>query len=138
MQNRPRRLSVKLAGWLLITSVAYSAQIFVDSRRPDLIKVAPELTAIEFETSQSSLDPLLRAAGQQLENMLAGFRDLSMPEDAQEMRFEITHLGWSEKRDQFQYVIRTHPLQESRPGQYLDMLSDLMPEKQTQSRFRQR
>jgi tetratricopeptide (TPR) repeat protein len=127
---------VKLVGWLLITSVAYSAQLFVDSSHAELVKAAPELTALEFDPSQSTLEPALDVTGQQLENMLAGFRNVFMAEDAHEMRFENTHLGWSEKRDQFQYVIQTHPLRESRPGQYLDMLSDLMPEKQNQSRFR--
>ena len=127
--------TVKLVGWLLITSTAYSAQLFVDSSRAELIKAAPELTALEFDPSQSTLDAVLRATAQQLESMLAGFKNVSMAEDAHEMRFENTHLGWSEKRDEFHYVIHTHPLQESRPGQFLDMLSDLMPENQSRYRY---
>ena len=132
------RATVLVLG-ILIASVALAgspAQLFVDSSRVELVKAVPELAVLEFDASQSTLDSLLRVTGQQLESMLAGFRNLSMAEDAHEMRFENTHLRWSEKRDQFQYLIRTHPLQESRPGQYLYMLSDLMPEKQNQSRFR--
>jgi VWFA-related protein len=135
MDGDPRRLSVLLLRWLLIANIAYSAQLFVDSSRAELIKAAPELTALEFDPSQSTLDAVLRATGQQLESMLAGFRDVSMAEDAHEMRFENKHLGWSQRRDQFQYVIRAHPLKESRPGQFLDMLSDLMPENQSRYRY---
>jgi VWFA-related protein len=136
MEDGPRRLSVKLLGWLLIANLAYSTQLFVDSSRVKLVKAVPDLTALEFDPSQSTLDALLRATGLQLESMLAGFRNVSMAEDAHELRFESVHLRWSEKRDQFQYVIRTHPLQESRPGQYLYMLTDFMAQNQNQSRFR--
>ncbi len=123
---------------LLIASIAFAASpaLFVDSNRAELIKAAPELTALEFDPSQTTLDPLLHTTGQQLESMLAGFRNLSITEDVHELRFESAHLRWSERHDQFPYVIRTRPLQESRPGQFLDMLSDLMPENQSQSRFR--
>jgi len=130
---------VKLLRWLLVAHIAITAsaaQLFVDSSRAELIQAAPELTSLEFDPSQNTLDPLLRVTGQQLQSMLAGFRNLSMTEDAHELRFDSVHLRWSERRDQFQYLIRIHPLQESRPGQFMDMLSDLMPENQNQSRFR--
>src|ERR1035441_8222392 len=80
---------------------------FVDSNRTELLKAVPDLSALEFDSDQSTLDPLLRATGQQLETMLARFINASIAEDVHEMRFDSTHLMWKEHRDQFRYVIET-------------------------------
>ena len=121
---------------------------FVDSNRTELIKAAPELSALEFDSDQSTLDPLLRATGQQLESMLAKFINVSIAEDVHEMRFDSTRLLWKEHRDQFRYVIETRPFVESRnqtpnpqsgfliAGRFIDMLSDLLPANQSKARFR--
>jgi hypothetical protein len=78
---------------LLMTTIALAAYAraapgrpFVDCSRAELIKAAPELSAIEFDSDQSALDPLLSATGQQLESMLAKFINVSIAEDVHEMR----------------------------------------------------
>ena len=121
---------------------------FVDSNRTELIKAVPELSTLEFDSAQSTLEPLLRATGQQLESMLARFINASIAEDVHEMRFDSTHLMWKEHRDQFRYVIETRPFVESRNkapnpqsgflivGRFMDMLGDLLPANQSKSRFR--
>jgi VWFA-related protein len=121
---------------------------FVDSNRTELIKAVPELSTLEFDSDQSTLDPLLRATGQQLESMLARFINASIAEDVHEMRFDSTHLMWKEHRDQFRYVIETRPFVELRnkapnpqsgfliAGRFMDMLGDLLPANQSKSRFR--
>jgi len=121
---------------------------FVDSNRAELLKAAPELSALEFDPDQSTLDTLLRATGQQLESMLARFINVSIAEDVHEMRFESKRLIWKEHRDQFRYLIETHPFSESRSqvpdpqsgflvaGRFMDMLGDLLPANQSKARFR--
>jgi VWFA-related protein len=140
---------------LLIATIALAAcahaapdHPFVDMNRAELLKAAPELGALEFDSDQSALGPLLRAAGQQLESMLARFINVSIAEDVHEMRFESKRLIWKEHRDQFRYVIETRPFLESRnqapnpqsgflvAGRFMDMLSDLLPANQSNARFR--
>jgi VWFA-related protein len=140
---------------LLIATIALAAcalaapeHPFVDSSRDELLKAAPELTALQFDPDQSPLDPLLRAAGQQLESMLARFVNLSIAEEVHEMRFDNGRLLWKEHRDQFRYVIESHPFSESRDpasnshgdfliaGRFMDMLGDLLPANQNKARFR--
>ena len=133
---------------LAVCALAAPAQPFVDSNRTELLKAVPELSALEFDPDQSTLDPLLRATGQQLESMLARFINISIAEDVHEMRFDSTHLLWKEHRDQFRYVVKTRPLAESRSqspnpqsgfliaGRFIDMLGDLLPANQSKSRFR--
>jgi len=126
-----------------------SAQVFVDSSPAELIKAAPELGALPFDSDQRTLDPLLRATGQQLQNMFAKFINVSMAEDAHAMRFDKAHLMWTEQRDQFRYVAQTDPFAELRrlpqpnakggfpiAGRFVEMLRDLLPENQRQLRFR--
>jgi VWFA-related protein len=153
MHTLPRLLMASIA----LAACAYGApdQPFVDSSRADLIKAAPELSVLEFDSDQSTLDPLLRATGQQLENMLAKFINVSIAEEVHEMRFDNAHLMWKEHRDKFRYVVGTRPFAESRrqaqsgdaaqpnakssfliSGRFLEMLSDLLPANQNQSRFR--
>jgi VWFA-related protein len=140
---------------LLIATIALAAcavaapdHPFVDSSRDELIKAAPELTALQFDPDQSPLDPLLRAAGQQLESMLARFVNVSIAEEVHEMRFNSARLVWKEHRDQFRYVIEPQPFAESRKpapdthgefliaGHFMEMLGDLLPANQSNARFR--
>ncbi len=123
-------------------------QLFVDSRSEELIKAAPELSVLQFDPDQSTLDPLLGATGQRLESMLAKFINVSIAEDVHEMRFDSAPLIWKEHRDKFQYVVETRPFAELRrpapnssngfaiAGHFVDMLGDLLPQNQKQSRFR--
>ncbi len=130
-------------------------QPFVDCSRSEMIKAAPELSGLAFESDQGKLDPLLLATGQQLESMLAKFINVSIREDVHEMRFDSTHMMWKEHEDKFQYVVETRPFVELRrqtlgnqtalpsqksafliSGHFLDMLGDLLPESQKESRFR--
>jgi VWFA-related protein len=132
-----------------------SSQPFVDSSQAELIKVAPELSALAFDSNQSTLDPLLRATGEQLESMLAKLIDISMAEEVHEMRFDSAHLMWKEHRDRFRYMVAARPFTESRrqaqgpdaappnarsafliAGPFVEMLGDLLPENQKQARFR--
>jgi VWFA-related protein len=132
-----------------------AGQPFVDSNQADLIKVAPELSALAFDSDQSTLEPLLRAAGEQLESTFAKFVTVSMSEQVHEMRFESAHLVWKEHRDKFRYVVTTRPFAESRrqaqgpdaaqpnaksafliAGPFVEMLGDLLPQNQKQARFR--
>ena len=132
-----------------------AGQPFVDGSRAELIKAAPELSALEFDSSQSTLDPLLRATGEQLDSMLAKFINISMAEEVHEMRFDSAPMMWREQRDNFRYVVKTDPFAESRrpaqgadaaqpnarsvfliAGPFVEMLGDLLPENQSQSRFR--
>jgi VWFA-related protein len=132
-----------------------SSRPFVDSSQADLIKAAPELSALAFDSDQSTLEPLLRAAGEQLESTFAKFVTVSMSEQVHEMRFESAHLVWKEHRDKFRYVVTTRPFAESRrqaqgpdaaqpnaksafliAGPFVEMLGDLLPQNQKQARFR--
>src|SRR5580693_5928902 len=90
------------------------SQTFVDSSRAELLRAAPELSALEFYSNQSMLDPLLRETGEQVESMLAKFVNVSMAEDVHEMRFDTAHLVWKEHRDRFRYVVAARPFSESR------------------------
>jgi VWFA-related protein len=131
------------------------SQTFVDSSRAELLRAAPELSALEFYSNQSMLDPLLRETGEQVESMLAKFVNVSMAEDVHEMRFDTAHLVWKEHRDRFRYVVAARPFSESRrqaqgpdaaqpnaksafliAGPFVEMLGDLLPQNQKQSRFR--
>jgi hypothetical protein len=78
------------------------------------MKTAPELSALEFDSGQGTLDPVLRATGQQLEDMLAKFINVSIAGEVHEMRFDSAHLMWNEHRDQFRYVVETRPFAELR------------------------
>ena len=81
--------------------------------------------------------------------------NVSISEDIHEMRLDSAHLVWKEHHDKFLYSVRTNPFAESRrpapggepaqpdaksayliSGNFLGMLGDLLPENQSQSRFR--
>ena len=121
---------------------------FVDCSREELLTAAPELSGVQFDSDQSTLEPLLAATGQQLESMLAKFINVSMAEDVHEMRFDAAPLLWKEHRDKFQYVVQTRPFAELRrpapnsrngfaiAGHFVDLLGDLLPQNQKQLRFR--
>src|SRR5271156_4107187 len=144
----PRLLIATIA---LALSSSTTAQSFVDSNQTDLIKSAPELTALQFDPDQSTLAPLLLATGQQLESMAAKLMNVSIAEDVRELRSDSAHLAWKERRDKFRYVIQTHPFLESRKQaqgaalppnatndfllvpSFLDILSDLLPKNQSQA-----
>src|SRR5450755_4496778 len=124
-----------------------AGQPFADSSRAELIKAAPELSALEFVPDQSALDPLVLATGQQLESMLAKFINVSIAEEVHEMRFDSARMMWTEHRDKFRYAVRTRPFAELRTpvvaksvfliaAGFVNMLGDLLPENQNQSRFR--
>lgn len=147
---------------LALTIIALAAcapaapgQLFVDCSRAELTKVAPELSALEFDSDQSTLDSLLGAAGQQLDSMLAKFENVSIGEDVHEMRLYRAHLVWKEHRDKFRYVVRASPFTELRRqaqngeavdpnaknafpvmGDFEDTLGALTPKNQSLSRFR--
>ena len=147
---------LSLAGMALATwAWAASRQPFVDSSQADLIKAAPELSALAFDPDQGTLDALLRTAGEQLENVFAKLVNLSIAEELHEMRFDSARLMWKEHRDRFRYVIEARPFAESRKqaqgsdaaqpnarnafliaGPFVEMLADLLPENQEQARFR--
>lgn len=147
--------SMQMLVRLLIASVALAAlegaalpPSFVDSSREELIKAAPDLSGLQFDSDQSTLEPLLGATGQQLESMLARFVNVSIAEDVHVMRFDTAPLIWKEHRDKFQYVVETRPFAELRrpvpnssngfpiAGNFVDMLGDLLPQNQKQFRFR--
>ena len=140
---------------LLIASIALCAlrgtalqPVFVDCSREELIKAAPELSSVQFDSDQSKLEPLLGGTGQQLESMLAKFVNVSIAEDVHEMRFDDKPLIWKDHRDKFQYVVETRPFAELRrplpdsrsafpiAGHFVGMLGDLLPLNQKRSRFR--
>jgi len=149
----PARLVLVAA---LASAICWSSdKPFVDSNRDELLKSAPELGALQFDSDQSKLDALLRSTGQQLETMLAKFINVSLAEEVHEMRFDSTNLTWTENREKFRYVIQTRPFAELRnpikeggpldegtkkgfllAGRFVSMLSDLLPENQAQSQFR--
>lgn len=128
---------------------------FVDCSREELIKAAPELSALQFDADQSKLASLLTAAGRQLEAMLAKLINVSLAEDVHEMRFANVQLTWTENREQFRYVVETRPFAEIRnplkeggvlndgtkkgfllAGRFVSILSDLLPDNQSQAQFR--
>jgi len=144
-----------LAAFIALVGSAYGApnSSFVDADRTELIKAAPELGTLEFDSDQSGLDPLLRVTGQQLESMFAKFINVSIAEDVHEMRFDSAHMMWTEQREKFTYVGQAVPFAELRrkanvglpallevqrflvAGHFLEMLKDLLPANQKQSRF---
>jgi VWFA-related protein len=121
---------------------------FVDSSREELIKAAPELSRVQFDSDQSTLEQLLVVTGHQLESMLAKLINLSIAEDVHEMRFDSKPLLWKDRRDKFQYVVETRPFAELRrpvpnssngfaiAGHFIDLLGDFLPQNQKQLRFR--
>lgn len=140
---------------LAVCAWAAASQPFVDSSQADLINAAPELRALAFDSDQSALEPLLHAAGEQLESIFAKFVTVSMSEQVHEMRFDSAHLVWKEHRDKFRYVVTTRPFAESRrqaqgkdaaqpnaksafliAGPFVELLGDLLPQNQKQARFR--
>lgn len=146
---------LSLASAALACAWGASNQPFVDSSQAELVKAAPELSALAFDSDQSALDPLLHATGEQVESMLSKFVNVSMTEEVHEMRLDTAHLSWKEHRDRFHYVVETRPFAESRrqaqgpdaappnaksafliAGPFVEMLGDLLPENQAQSRFR--
>ena len=142
---------------MALAACAWAAprQPYVDSSQADLINAAPELSALAFDSDQSTLSPLLTAAGELLESVFAKVVNLSMAEQVHEMRFDSAHLTWKEHRDRFRYVVEARPFAESRKqaqgpdaaqknarsafliaGPFIEMLADLLPENQALSRFR--
>jgi VWFA-related protein len=128
---------------------------FVDCTQEELTKAVPELSTLAFDDDQTPLNSLLSAAGEQVQNMVAKFVNVSMAEQIHEARFDIAHLAWKDHRDRFRYVVVTNPFSESRrqaqgpdapspdaktpfliAGPFVDVLGDLLPENQAQSRFR--
>ncbi len=149
--------SVRLSiGTIALTACAWSAPGpgFVDASREELLKAAPELSALQFDSDQSTLDPLLRTAGARLESMLANFISVSFAEDVHEMRFDNAPKTWTDHRDRFRYVVQVRPFAEIRrqatgdeaqpnapsafliSGGFMAILGDLLLENQSQSRFR--
>jgi len=145
-----------IASFALVTCAWHApGQTFVGSSRAELLTAVPELSALEFDSNQSMLDPLLRETGEQVESTLAEFVNVSMAEDVHEMRFDTAHLVWKEHRDRFRYVVAARPFSESRrqaqgpdaaqpnaksafliAGPFVEMLGDLLPQNQKQSHFR--
>ena len=139
---------------LAATSSTAPTQPFIDSNQTELIKSAPELVTLQFDSDQSILEPLLHTTGQQLESMLTRFINVSIAEDVHEMRFDSAHLLWKEHRDDFRYIVEASPFVELRKGpggetaqpdpksgfliagRFVDILGDLLPENQSKSRFR--
>ena len=139
-----------------VTAVSgQTAKLFVDADRAELIRMEPELNVLAFDSDQTSLDPMLRAVGQQLKSMFAKFVNVSIAEEIHEMRFESARLTWTDRRERFRYVARVSPFSELRKrvedgqapnpllstsylaaGRFIEMLNDLLPEKQNDSRFR--
>ncbi len=140
---------------LVVCGYAAPGPRFVDCTREELINAAPELSTLDFDANQSPPNLLLSAAGEEVESMFAKFVSVSMSEQVHEMRFESANLVWKEHRDKFRYVVTTRPFAESRrqakgpdaaspnaksafliAGPFVDMLGDLLPQNQKQSRFR--
>ena len=135
---------------------AQTPKLFVDSDRTELLHAAPELTALEFTSDQTPLDPLLRSTGQQLKSMFATFVNVSLAEEIHEMHFESAQLLWAEQHETFRYIARVRPFAERREqtkdgpaprpqlvhngflvaGRFIEMLNDLLPENQKEQRFR--
>jgi VWFA-related protein len=153
MHRLPRLSMASMA--LAACAWAAPRQPYVDSSQADLSKAAPELSALAFDSDQSTLNALLRTAGEQLESVFAKAVNLSMAEEVHEMRFDSAHLMWKEHRDRFRYVLEARPFAESRrqtqgpdaaqpnarsafliAGPFVEMLADLLPENQEQARFR--
>src|SRR5579862_8277358 len=105
-----------IAGMVLTACCATAAPVppFVDCSRAQLIHAVPELSNLEFAADQSSREPLLRAAGEQLEAMFAKFVNVSFAEEVHEMRFDTKPLLWREHRAQFHYAVETRPFAELR------------------------
>ena len=124
------------------------AQTFIESSRADLVKAVPELSAIEFDSDQSKLEPLQRAAGTALDEMLGGLIDVSMAEDVHEMRYSTAQMLWRDHLDKVVYLAQSVPMVESRrpgpepntgflvAGRFLNMLDDFQLENYIQSKFR--
>lgn len=145
---------LSMAAILLAACRHGNSQSLIDGNREDLIKAAPELSALEFAPDQGPLELLLRETGQRLENTIAKFVNVSIAEEVHQMRFDAAHLMWIDRRDEFRYLVRTNPVSESRTktksedallgakspfvltAGFESMLGDLLPENQSQSRFR--
>jgi VWFA-related protein len=97
---------------LVLALVAYGAAAaqkpFIDCNKDELVRAVPELAGIQFDSNQDSLDGLLRATGENLENMFAKLVDISAAEDIHEMRFEDS-LGATSRREAFRYVVKAPP-----------------------------
>ncbi len=132
---------------------------FPDYSNEELLRAVPDLAGIRFASSQTELDSVLRATGENLNNMLAGFIGVSAAEDIHELRFDRggTVAG---RHERFRYVARfaaggTGPvLNEFRVlptgdppapagassflelGHFVALLSYLQPENRGQCRFR--
>ncbi len=148
-------LSRLLLAGLALGACCITAQPFVDGSRAELLAAAPDLSALQFDPDQTTLAPLLRNAGQQLASMIAKFINVSISEDIHEMRFDSAQIAWKEHHDKFVYIVRTNPFTELRrqapggepvqpdaksvfliSGDFVETLSGLLPENQSQWRFR--
>ncbi len=143
---------MRLLPRLAVASIAFATcglagQTFVDSSREELIQSVPELRALEFTQDQTPLDPILGLMGKRLESMLGEWINVSLAEQAHEMRFDPSRVFWVDHHDTFRYIARTHPFEELRtppPTEspflvatgFIGMLADLLPETQSRSRFR--
>jgi VWFA-related protein len=150
------RLAVGVAS-LVLAGAAYGAadKPFVDCNREELIQAAPEMSALEFASSQEALEPLLETFGQRLKEMLAAFVNVSIGEDVHEMRFDRANLMWAERREKFRYIMQTAPPAEFRrqpeglqallpdrrsgflvAGPFLKLFNEFLPENRNKLRFR--
>jgi VWFA-related protein len=159
------RVALAAGGLTIVLALgAYSAEapqkLYIDCNKEELSHAVPELAGIAFDASQDGVDRLLETTGENLENMLAKFVDISAAEDIHEMRFE-DGMAESSRREAFRYVVKAVPdgaleqLVETRidpatktifqspahidflvTGRFLESLSYFLPEDQGQSRFR--
>lgn len=96
--------------WLtiLLAFAAEAQKPFVDCNQDELIRAVPDLAGIQFDANQDGLDGLLRATGENLENIFAKFVDVSAAEDVNEMRFE-EDVAASSRREVFRYGVKVLP-----------------------------
>src|ERR1700690_1831518 len=91
------------AAVLLATrGIAADRKPFVDMDRDELIRSVPELSTLEFDSSQDRLEALLRDTGAELAKMFGDFADASMVETIHEIRFDGV-IPQTRRREEFLY-----------------------------------
>jgi hypothetical protein len=96
------------SGGFALSSLSNSPQplSFLESTRAELARTVPELRNIDVRGEPVSLDPVLKAIGQNTAKAFADLVDISFAEDILEIRFDDESMVVDARQDAFRYVLR--------------------------------
>src|SRR5579871_3770263 len=81
-------------------------KLLTESTREEIVAELPELSAMQFDSNQDRLDPILASAGDNLDAMFSKLPNLAATEQIHEMRFQDG--AHTARQETFGYRLQVH------------------------------